>query len=417
MSEAKEQGIIPCTFRSSFWGRLTGAPDLSLDQDGFSLIDKKRSARFGFAELTSLSVRGKELEIVSSEGRKMQFLLPSGKDNPGATLEKLYQEFSDHQNNLQNLAAMNPAQSYECFKKCFEFSGAPYVRAAEILLALAVVEKISDFHFEPQKAQVRITARRHGQVFNFGNLDLENYPRLLARVKYLAGCLSHVSDRAQEGAFRYETGNLDVRVSCFPTDLGERLSLRFIQPCNYQRLDLLGWSAEMVSAWRKMLATASGLFIVSGPVGSGKTTALYASLAELAENDKKLRVVTIEDPVEGRLDNICQSSLDSMRDLNLAQAFKHLLRQDPDVIALGEIRDRECLKEALQAGLSGHLVLATFHAGRGDETLARIKQIGIEDYLVTQGLRGILCLELAYQEGSAKPSAHILTVKNGEIVP
>ncbi len=416
MTEAKKQEIFPCSFKSGFLGSLIGAADLLLDQDGFTLVSRKKEARFGFAELSSLSVSGKNLEVALKDGKKINFRLPTGTGDPGSTLERLFQEYSYHQQDMHNLPGMNFEQRFACFKKCFEFSGAPYVRAVDLLLAMSALEKVSDFHFEPQKAQVKLTCRRQGQVVNCGNLSLENFARLLARIKYLAGCLSHISDKAQEGAFRYEAGSLDVRVSCFPTDLGERLSLRFIQPCHYPRLDLLGWSQENVGAWRGMLGSGSGLFIISGPVGSGKTTALYASLAELAENDKKLRVVTIEDPVEGRIDNICQSSLDSMRDINLAQAFKHLLRQDPDIIALGEIRDRECLREALQAGLSGHRVLATFHAGSGDETLARIRQIGIEDYLVTQGLRGILCLKLAYDRGIARPSANVLTVNKGQIV-
>lgn len=149
-------------------------------------------------------------------------------------------------------------------------------------------------------------------------------------------------------------------------------------------------------------------YIISGQVGSGKTTAMYAGLSELANRDAQLRVVTIEDPVEARIAGICQSSLDSMKDLGLAQAFKHMLRQDPDVIALGEIRDRECLKEALQAGLSGHRVFATFHAGRGSETIARIKQMGVEDYLVLQGLKGIIHLELKYENGQAQAAAEII---------
>lgn len=410
MPELKKMEIFPCSIRPGLIDRLLGVPVFIIDQDGFTCTTNRAEAKFSFAELAELSVNEQNLELVKNDGQKCCFRLPGNAEATGAAFKMLYQEYVSMQNNLRRLLQMSGEEKFACFKKCFELTGAPYVRAVEMLLAIAAAEKISDFHFEPMKDGVKATWRHQGKVSLSGVLDHENYQRLLARVKFLAGCRSHVNDQAQEGAFRDEPGQIDVRVSCFPTDIGERLSLRFIQPCHYQRLDLLGWSAEVLSCWREMLAAGSGLYIISGPVGSGKTTALYATLAELAQNDAQLRVVTIEDPVEGRIDSICQSSLDSMRNLSLAQAFKHLLRQDPDIIALGEIRDRDCLKEALQAGLSGHRVLATFHAGREGETLARIRQMGLEDYLVMQGLRGIISLELEFKGGKPCASAKIVPV-------
>jgi type II secretory ATPase GspE/PulE/Tfp pilus assembly ATPase PilB-like protein len=276
---------------------------------------------------------------------------------------------------------------------------------------MAFTQQLSDIHFEPLEDRVKVSLRCFGEVSSPGEIDSSQYNRLAARIKYLAGCMSHLSDIAQEGAFHDKRTGLDVRVSTFPTDMGERLSMRLIQPLRYRSLDSLGWKSDAAATWRRKISGNAGLFIISGAVGSGKTTALYASLAELAGINSSLRVVTLEDPVEGRVPGICQSSLDSMRDMTLAQAFKHLLRQDPDVIALGEIRDKECLQQALQAGLSGHCVLATFHAGRGRETLERIRQMGIEDYLVLSGLKGILHLELEHKNTVLQADAEIIQLQ------
>ena len=228
-------------------------------------------------------------------------------------------------------------------------------------------------------------------------MNLFQHDRVTARLKHLAGCLAHIADTAQEGAFRH--GGISVRVSTFPAGNGERVSLRIISPVRFKKVADLGWSKDVAGKWLENIRGQRGLFIISGPVGSGKTTAMYATLSELSTADNALRVVTVEDPVEAVIPDICQSSLDQLKEKDLSQAFKHLLRQDPNVIALGEIRDVKCIREALQAGLSGHLVLATFHAGSIGEAVDRIRQMGGEDLLILSGLKGIMHLQLRRQNG------------------
>ena len=311
-------------------------------------------------------------------------------------MAKLLDEFNQYDSIKGNFNDIGQEEKFKFFKQSLEFKAKPYVWAAEILLLLAVSEGLSDIHFEPLKNKVKITFRKHGKVHYPGEISLDSYRHLLARLKYMGGCLSHIEDKAQEGAFQVHTKDFDVRLSTFPTDSGERLSLRFIQALHFNSLEKLGWDQNTINEWRSSVKKQSGLYIISGAVGSGKTTALYATLSELARENEQLRVLTLEDPVEGRIPEICQSSLDVMHGLDLAAAFKHLLRQDPDIMALGEIRDRNCLREALQAGLSGHKILATFHAGSIDETIQRLKQLAGDEYLVLTGLKRTIHLELIY---------------------
>ncbi|GAB4279792.1 MAG: hypothetical protein Kow0029_23860 [Candidatus Rifleibacteriota bacterium] len=327
-------------------------------------------------------------------------------------LNELVSQYNIREKFLSSLDSLTSEERSRYFIEMLSFSARPYVWAAEALLAIARQENITDIHFEPVEKAVKISYRSSGLVQNSLTIGYEKYSGLLSRLKFLAGCLSHISDKAQEGAFRDDHTRLDVRVSTFPTDFGERLSLRIISPLRYDSLESLGWSESSIQAWRREFSRDSGLMLISGAVGSGKTTALYATLAELANSCDKLRVVTLEDPVEGRISSICQSSLDSMKGLTLAQAFKHLLRQDPDVIALGEIRDRECLREALQAGLSGHRVLATFHAGSAEEAFDRIKQMGIDEYMVLSGLKSILHLDLKRSNGYVEAKATLVKKVN-----
>lgn len=400
--------FLPLVFSAGIFDRLRGFADLSLDEKGVSCTSEGVSTRVDFADVVQIESDGNALSFVCSDLRKVCVRFPKRNQEAATLVQRLYAEFGQYCEFFRQLENLGPEENFSRFVKCFSFLGQPYVRALDFLIAFSAQDNFSDIHFEPLAEMVKITFRCRGRVVCPGELPLSFYQRLLARIKFLSGCLTHVDDKAQEGAFRDERTGSDIRVSCFPTDLGERLSLRFIQALRFKTLDDLGWQPQALALWRRMLSSPSGLFIISGQVGSGKTTAMYAGLSELANRDAQLRVVTIEDPVEARIAGICQSSLDSMKDLGLAQAFKHMLRQDPDVIALGEIRDRECLKEALQAGLSGHRVFATFHAGRGSETIARIKQMGVEDYLVLQGLKGIIHLELKYENGQAQAAAEII---------
>ena len=399
---------MPLTFRPGRIKRLMGHSEFSIDAEFVEIPGQK----LFYSDLQEVTVEGAGLKLALADGRSYSLRSAHDSEALAGLIRQLAAQAREYEAYKSSLAAFSIEDSMQLFEKTLGFRALPYVWAANILLTTAAANHFSDIHLEPLNAETaRLTFRAAGKIRSSRDIGLNHQQRLLARLKYLAGCHSHIADTAQEGAFRQE--NFDVRLSTFPTDHGERAALRIITALAFPDVASLGWEAGPADNWLNHLRSNSGLFIISGAVGSGKTTAMYASLSELAVSGKELRVVTIEDPVEAKISGICQASLDSTREKDLAVAFKHLLRQDPDVIALGEIRDSACIREALQAALSGHLILATFHAGSPAQAIDRIKQMGVEDYLVFSGLRGILHLELKHNNGHLQPRASFVAYCGG----
>ncbi len=185
---------------------------------------------------------------------------------------------------------------------------------------------------------------------------------------------------------------MEMRVSTFPTLHGERAVVRFFGSSSlYQRLDDLGLPADMLSALRNLLVETSGAIVISGPAGSGKTTSAYACLREIAQQTCGSRsMVSIEDPIEVALDGVAQAQVNPQAGLDLSSGLRFLMRQDPEVIFVGEIRDRATADAAMQASLTGHLLLTTFHAGSAAETVSRLLDMGIEPYILRSGLLAVL---------------------------
>ncbi|KAF1083580.1 MAG: hypothetical protein GQF41_0358 [Candidatus Rifleibacterium amylolyticum] len=403
-------GLMPLRFRPGRLKRLLGHREFSVDAEFIEIAGQ----RMLYRDLQNIVAEDGRIKLELADGRRLE--LSSGSNSPAlaSLIRQLVEQAREFSAYKSASAEYNVTASMQLFERVLGFRALPYVWAAEILLKTAVANHFSDVHLEPVNAtKARLTFRAAGKVRQSIDIDMYHQQRLLARLKHLAGCHSHISDSAQEGAFRQ--ADFDVRLSTFPTDQGERAALRIITTLAFPDVASLGWQAGQAENWLEILQNNRGLFIISGAVGSGKTTAMYATLSELASNDRGLRVVTIEDPVEARIPGICQASLDSTREKDLAVAFKHLLRQDPDVIALGEIRDSACVKEALQAALSGHLILATFHAGSPGEAIDRIRQMGVEDYLVFSGLRGILHLELKISNSGLQPVVELARYKGDSL--
>lgn len=408
--ENDDFGLMPLVIKPGRLKKLLGHREFVIDAECLLMPGRKLL----YSELKDIRVDGRQLNFELVDGKSLA--LRSAANNPALAdlIKQLAGQAREYADYKADPATFDIEDSMCLFAKMLGFRALPYVWAADVLLTTAAVNHFSDIHLEPLDNKLaRLTFRAAGKIRQSLDIDLAHQQRLLARLKYLAGCHSHIADTAQEGAFKQDS--FDVRLSTFPTDLGERAALRIISALGFPDIESLGWSRDLATNWLQALQNNRGLFIICGPVGSGKTTAMYASLSEISASGEGLRVVTIEDPVEARISGICQSSLDSTREKDLAVAFKHLLRQDPDIIALGEIRDSACIKEALQAALAGHLILATFHAGSPAEALDRIKQMGIEDYLVFSGLRGILHLELKIIEGRLQPMAKFVRYVAGQL--
>jgi type II secretory ATPase GspE/PulE/Tfp pilus assembly ATPase PilB-like protein len=213
-----------------------------------------------------------------------------------------------------------------------------------------------------------------------------------ARLKVLAGLLTYHTDRPQEGRIRLPQDDVEMRVCTYPTLHGERAVVRLFGGAQrYQRLDDLGLPADVLGPLRACLGETAGAILVSGPAGSGKTTTVYACLREIAQQTAGARsLVSIEDPIEVAVDGVAQSQVHSPSGLDLGAGLRFLMRQDPEVIMVGEIRDRPTAEAALQASLTGHLLLSTYHAGSAAETISRLLDMNIEPYVLRSGLLAIL---------------------------
>jgi general secretion pathway protein E len=268
--------------------------------------------------------------------------------------------------------------------------------AVDLLLAEACSARASDVHLQPTPDGLDLRWRIDGVLQPAGTLPAKIAPNIIARLKVLAELLTYRTDVPQEGRILSAPGAQQMRLSTFPTLFGEKAVIRiFATPGRFLRLDDLELPADVLANLSELLDTTSGAIIFSGPAGSGKTTTLYACLREIAGRSAGRRsLVTLEDPIEAVVTGTAQSQVNAAAGLTLESGLKSLLRQDPEVIAIGEIRDKSTAETALQASLTGHLLLTTFHAGTACEVIGRLLDMGIEPYAVRSGLRAIIAQRL-----------------------
>jgi len=254
----------------------------------------------------------------------------------------------------------------------------------------------SDVHFQPCSDGLELRWRIDGVLQAIAQLPARGSPNIVARLKVLADLLTYRTDVPQEGRIRGTPGEVEMRVSTFPTLFGEKAVVRmFAEPGRFLRLDDLGLPGSVKDELALALEETSGAIVLSGPAGSGKTTTIYACLRELAaRSDGQRSLVTLEDPIESVVPGVAQSQVNPAAGLTLESGLKSLLRQDPEVIAIGEVRDKTTAEIALQAALTGHLILTTFHAGSACEVIGRFLDMGIEPYVVRSGLRAIVAQRL-----------------------
>jgi type II secretory ATPase GspE/PulE/Tfp pilus assembly ATPase PilB-like protein len=264
--------------------------------------------------------------------------------------------------------------------------------AVDLVLSRAAAARVSDVHLQPTPEGLELHWRVDGVLHPVGLLPAGVAPNLVARLKVLAELLTYRNDVPQEGRIRVGIGQREMRVSTFPTLHGERAVVRMFAgpgPGRFERLDDLGLPSEIVAELRGLLGETTGAVIVAGPAGSGKTTTLYTCLRELVAASGCRSIVTLEDPIEGALPGVVQSQVQPQAGFTLEAGLRSLMRQDPEIIAVGEIRDRATAEIAFQASLTGHLVLTTFHAGSAVGALGRLSDMGIEPYLIRSGLRAV----------------------------
>ncbi len=267
-------------------------------------------------------------------------------------------------------------------------------RLVDLILHDAVSRAASDVHFEPTPRAVAVRYRLDGVLQTVAALDRQLAPNVVARLKVLSELLTYRLDVPQEGGIRGapERYGADMRVSTFPTVHGEKAVVRIFDPAVHTlELEQLGLAPDTLGALAGLLRERSGAVLLTGPSGSGKTTTIYACLRHLVRASGGGRhVVTIEDPVEQVLDGVSQSQARPGTEFDFARGLRSLLRQDPEVIMIGEIRDRDTAGIAVEAALTGHLVFSTLHAGSACGVVSRLLDMGVEPHLLTSGLKGVL---------------------------
>jgi len=265
--------------------------------------------------------------------------------------------------------------------------GSPIINLTNKILLRAIRDGASDIHIAPQKLLCRVRVRIDGLLYEFMSLKMEMHPPVVSRLKIMANL--DIAERRipQDGRIQVNVDGrtIDLRFSSMPSIHGEKLVLRVLDK-DRAILDInkLGFDAEILNQFKSVLRKPYGLILVCGPTGCGKTTTLYAAITTLNSSEKN--IITIEDPVEYQLDNITQSQVKDLIGLTFARFLKHALRQDPDIILVGEIRDRETAEIAIQASLTGHLVLSTLHTNDSPSAITRLLEMGIEPYLLSSSL-------------------------------
>ncbi|MGM9570199.1 MAG: GspE/PulE family protein [Phascolarctobacterium sp.] len=268
-------------------------------------------------------------------------------------------------------------------------------KLAQQLLEEAILSRASDVHVEPLEGEVRVRMRIDGLLQELCRLPWSSHATLVSQLKVLSGMDIAEKRVPQDGRWQLQVAgrSIDLRLSTLPTIRGEKVVVRILdQEQGVRRLEDLGMSDGNLRLYRQMYAAANGLLLLTGPTGSGKTTSLYATLQELKQEG--LNLVTVEDPVEYKLEGINQVAVNRRAGLDFATGLRSLVRQDPDIIMVGEIRDRETAAMAVQAALTGHLVLSTLHTNSAVGAVARLLDMGVEPYLVAAALRGVLAQRL-----------------------
>lgn len=272
---------------------------------------------------------------------------------------------------------------------------APIVQLVKKLIEQAVRQRASDIHIEALENRIRVRYRIDGVMQEVGSYNISMLVAIVARIKIIGGMDIAEKRKPQDGRITQVVDRMeyDIRVSILPTVFGEKVVMRLTSKTTLTRdKKLLGFSDEELQKFDKILASPNGIILVTGPTGSGKSTTLYTALSEL--NREEVNIVTVEDPVEANIDGINQVQVNVKADMTFANALRSILRQDPDIIMIGEIRDSETANIAVTASITGHLVVSTLHTNSAAASITRLADMGVEPYLIADATVGVIAQRL-----------------------
>lgn len=302
------------------------------------------------------------------------------------TLERLMSDLPDE-------IDMDDDMELDQLKEMLE--DAPIVKLVNSIISKGVLERASDIHVEPQENELRVRHRVDGVLFDLMSPPKRMQAPIISRIKIMANL--DIAERRvpQDGRIqmKVEGKEIDLRVSTLPTIFGEKVVMRILDKTRgLVKLDKLGLLADNLERFQDVIGQPHGIILVTGPTGSGKTTTLYSVLSSL--NTPEKNIITIEDPVEYTLNGVNQVQLNTRAGLNFASGLRSVLRQDPDIIMVGEIRDAETARIAIQSAMTGHLVLSTLHTNSAASTLARLVDMDVEPFLISSSVVGIVAQRL-----------------------
>ena len=320
-------------------------------------------------------------------------VLQGSKKEIEEAIEKYYGEFGDVEEALSLLTEESEKRTISELKNAAEDSFV--IKYVQLFLASAIEKDASDIHLEPGEKEISLRFRIDGLLQRETPPSLSVYPGVVSRIKILSNLDIAERRLPQDGRFKFKIGKkeIDLRVSTFPTVFGEKVVLRILDKSKLLlEPEKLGMEKEELTKFRKVLKRSYGMILVTGPTGSGKTTTLYSALNYL--NDPRKNIVTVEDPVEYQLQGINQTPARPEIGLSFAQFLRHILRQDPDVIMVGEIRDLETAEITIRSALTGHLVLSTLHTNDSVSAINRLINMGVEPYLISSCLNLVVAQRL-----------------------
>lgn len=280
--------------------------------------------------------------------------------------------------------------------RTYDYTKLPIVEIVNEIMLDGVRRNASDIHFDPWENEMRVRIRVDGQLLDYTRVPNTLKKNLVTRIKIISGMNITEQRLPQDGAIKTVLGNvnLDLRVSCLPTIKGEKIEIRILDySMSLKGLEYLGFSEENYKKMIKITNVPNGIIIVTGATGTGKSTTVYSILSKINREDVNL--ITVEDPIEMDVEGINQVQVNSDIGLTFASVLRSILRQDPDIIMIGEIRDNETAKIAVRASITGHLVLTTIHTNNSLNTIERLLDMDVERYLLASALKGIVSQKLA----------------------